>query len=83
MIYGRAGSEHFGESQFRYVVGEIVSGELYKDFQKDPKKTIEKVKKFAQNNAHISAQEGFEMLLGEDYEKRMGIKIGKSKTLKD
>lgn len=80
MLDGKNGKEVYGEKQFRYIVGEIVSQELYKDFQKEPEKTIQRVKKFAQNNASITAHKGFEMLLGENYEDRLSVIFGRRKN---
>lgn len=71
MIFGDCGHEVYGQREFRYVVGEVVSRALYQDFQKNPQKTMNKFSKFLKVNAEIDEKQAFSLLLGENYQQKV------------
>lgn len=69
--YNSVRKEIHGERQYRYVMGEIVSELLYQDYKKDPVSTLSNYKEFLDKSSKLGEEKILNLLLGDNYSKRI------------
>ena len=66
-----ADGDRNGQRIFRYVAGEIIASELFKDYLKDREGTAKKFKEYLNNNTKFTLEESARFLLGENFKERI------------
>ena len=64
-----------GAVQMRYVIGGLVSEEMYYEYLKNPKDTLEKFDFFLKHNAEMSVKDSFKLLCGDEYATKLGFDL--------
>ncbi len=62
-----------GKKAMEYVIGEITSSALMEDYFKNPDNVLERMKIFLDNSSKITENQAFTILLGDNYEKKLGF----------